>query len=260
MNFETSRLSVLNKLNSFIENDILNYNSKRNFDFGVKNRNNVSCLSPYITHRLISEYETIKKVLLKHPFQKVDKYIQEIFWRVYWKGWLELRPQVWSDFTEDLKALKEDDNYKKAINGETQIKCFNDWVNELKENNYLHNHTRMWFASIWIFTLNLPWQKGAEFFMKHLFDGDAASNTLSWRWVAGLQTKGKHYVAQAWNISKFTNNKYQNVKLNENALPLTDNREYKLSPINLDYDDNANENLLVSVSYTHLTLPTILLV
>ena len=103
----------------------------------------------------------------------------------------------------------------------------------------------MWFASIWIFTLNLPWQKGAEFFMKHLFDGDAASNTLSWRWVAGLQTKGKHYVAQAWNISKFTNNKYQNVKLNENALPLTDKREYKLSPINLDYDDNANENLLV---------------
>jgi hypothetical protein len=103
----------------------------------------------------------------------------------------------------------------------------------------------MWFASIWIFTLNLPWQKGAEFFMKHLFDGDAASNTLSWRWVAGLQTKGKHYVAQDWNISKFTNNKYQNVKLNENALPLTDKREYKLSPINLDYDDNANENLLV---------------
>ena len=57
--------------------------------------------------------------------------------------------------------------------------------------------------------------------MKHLYDGDAASNTLSWRWVAGLQTKGKHYVAQSWNISKFTNNNYKNVKLNENALPVT---------------------------------------
>ena len=63
----------------------------------------------------------------------------------------------------------------------------------------------MWFASIWIFTLGLPWQKGAEFFMKHLLDGDAASNTLSWRWVGGLQTKGKHYLAQSWNISKFLN-------------------------------------------------------
>ena len=245
MQFEISRDGALKKLDKFINTELSNYNFKRNFDLGPEDKSNVSCLSPYITHRLISEYEVAKIVLAKFPYQKVEKYIQEIFWRVYWKGWLELRPQVWSDFTEDLKALKEDDNYKKAINGETQIKCFNDWVNELKENNYLHNHTRMWFASIWIFTLNLPWQKGAEFFMKHLFDGDAASNTLSWRWVAGLQTKGKHYVAQAWNISKFTNNKYQNVKLNENALPLTDKREYKLSPINLDYDDNANENLLV---------------
>ena len=245
MQVEISRDGALKKLDNFINAELPNYNFKRNFDLGPKDKSNVSCLSPYISHRLITEYEVAKIVLAKFPYQKVEKYIQEIFWRVYWKGWLELRPQVWSDFTEDLKALKEDDNYKKAINGETQIKCFNDWVNELKENNYLHNHTRMWFASIWIFTLNLPWQKGAEFFMKHLFDGDAASNTLSWRWVAGLQTKGKHYVAQAWNISKFTNNKYQNVKLNENALPLTDKREYKLSPINLDYDDNANENLLV---------------
>ena len=245
MQFEISRDGALKKLDNFINAELTNYNFKRNFDLGPDDKSNVSCLSPYISHRLITEYEVAKIVLAKFPYQKVEKYIQEIFWRVYWKGWLELRPQVWSDFTEDLKALKEDDNYKKAINGETQIKCFNDWVNELKENNYLHNHTRMWFASIWIFTLNLPWQKGAEFFMKHLFDGDAASNTLSWRWVAGLQTKGKHYVAQAWNISKFTNNKYQNVKLNENALPLTDKREYKLSPINLDYDDNANENLLV---------------
>ena len=245
MQFETSRDGALKKLDKFINTELSNYNFRRNIDLGPEDKSNVSCLSPYISHRLINEYEVAKIVLAKFPYQKVEKYIQEIFWRVYWKGWLELRPQVWSDFTEDLKTLKEDDNYKKAINGETQIKCFNDWVIELKENNYLHNHTRMWFASIWIFTLNLPWQKGAEFFMKHLFDGDAASNTLSWRWVAGLQTKGKHYVAQAWNISKFTNNKYQNVKLNENALPLTDNREYKLSPINLDYDDNANENLLV---------------
>ena len=245
MQFEISRDGALKKLDNFINAELPNYNFKRNFDLGPEDKSNVSCLSPYISHRLITEYEVAKIVLAKFPYQKVEKYIQEIFWRVYWKGWLELRPQVWSDFTEDLKALKEDDYYKKAINGETQIKCFNDWVNELKENNYLHNHTRMWFASIWIFTLNLPWQKGAEFFMKHLFDGDAASNTLSWRWVAGLQTKGKHYVAQSWNISKFTNNKYQNVKLNENALPLTDRREYKLSPINLDYDDNANENLLV---------------
>ena len=245
MKFEISREGALKQLDTFINRELANYSFKRNFDLGPKDKSNVSCLSPYISHRLITEYEVAKTVLSKFPYQKVEKYIQEIFWRVYWKGWLELRPQVWTDFIEDLKGLNEDDKYKKAINGETQIECFNDWVKELKENNYLHNHTRMWFASIWIFTLNLPWQKGAEFFMKHLFDGDAASNTLSWRWVAGLQTKGKHYVAQSWNISKFTNNKYKNVKLNENALPVIDKREYKLNPLNFITEDNSNENLLL---------------
>jgi len=245
MIFKTTREEALQDLENYINNDIINYSTHRNFDFGPSKRKNVSCLSPYISHRLITEYEVVKKVLSKFPYQKVEKYIQEIFWRVYWKGWLELRPQVWTDFTEDLKGIEEDKNYQIAVSGKTEIQCFNDWVNELKENNYLHNHTRMWFASIWIFTLNLPWQKGAEFFMKHLYDGDAASNTLSWRWVAGLQTKGKHYVAQSWNISKFTNNKYKNVKLNENALPVTDKREYKLNPLDFITEDNSNENLLV---------------
>ncbi len=245
MKFEISRERALKQLNNFTNSELKNYSFKRNFDLGPDDKSNVSCLSPYISHRLITEYEVAKTVLAKFPYQKVEKYIQEIFWRVYWKGWLELRPQVWSDFIDDLKGFKEDDNYKKAINGDTQIECFNDWVKELKENNYLHNHTRMWFASIWIFTLNLPWQKGAEFFMKYLYDGDAASNTLSWRWVAGLQTKGKHYVAQSWNISKFTNNKYKNVNLNENVLPITDKREYKLNPINFINGDNSNENLIV---------------
>jgi len=244
MKFEISREGALKQLDAFINSELANYSFKRNFDLGPKDKSNVSCLSPYISHRLITEYEVAKTVLAKFPYQKVEKYIQEIFWRVYWKGWLELRPQVWTDFIEDLKGLKEDENYKKAINGETQIECFNDWVKELKENNYLHNHTRMWFASIWIFTLNLPWQKGAEFFMKHLFDGDAASNTLSWRWVAGLQTKGKHYVAQSWNISKFTNNKYKNVKLNEsNKLHLESEKSiFNLNCINASEFPLTDEN------------------
>jgi hypothetical protein len=244
MIFKTTREEALQDLENYINKDILDYSTQRNFDFGLGKRTNVSCLSPYISHRLITEYEVAKKVLNKFPYQKVEKYIQEIFWRVYWKGWLELRPQVWTDFTEDLKGIEEDKNYQIAVSGKTGIQCFNDWVNELKENNYLHNHTRMWFASIWIFTLNLPWQKGAEFFMKYLYDGDAASNTLSWRWVAGLQTKGKHYVAQSWNISKFTNNKYKDIGLNEDATPLVDKREYKLSSLEINKEDLESKTLI----------------
>jgi hypothetical protein len=244
MIFKITREEALQDLEKYINKEIVNYSTQRNFDFGPSNRKNVSCLSPYISHRLITEYEVTKKVLSKFPFQKVEKFIQEIFWRVYWKGWLELRPQVWTDFIEDLKGIEEDKNYQIAVSGKTEIECFNDWVNELKENNYLHNHTRMWFASIWIFTLNLPWQKGAEFFMKYLYDGDAASNTLSWRWVAGLQTKGKHYVAQGWNIAKFTNNKYKDISLNEDATPLVDKREYKLSSLEINKEDLESKTLV----------------
>ena len=108
----------------------------------------------------------------------------------YWQQHLH-RTSVSKKIREEFK---DDANYKNATDGNTSIECFNEWVNELKENNYLHNHARMWFASIWVFTLELPWQLGAEFFMKHLYDGDAAANTLGWRWVAGIQTQGKNYL------------------------------------------------------------------
>ena len=233
MLFEASRAKAVDKLNLFIENNLLEYSKLRNFDFGPDNRSNISCLSPYITHGVLNELEVIDRSLKKFSFVKNEKFIQEILWRVYWKGWLELRPEVWSDYLIELKKLrnelKNNQNYVDAIEGKTNLECFNQWVNELKENNYLHNHTRMWFASIWIFTLELPWQLGAEFFMKHLYDGDAASNTLGWRWVAGVQTQGKHYLASEWNINKFTNNRFKNIKLKENATPIFSDRTY---PIN----------------------------
>ena len=245
MNFKNSKNEALKQLDFFLSDKIKEYSQKRNFDYGPNKRENVSCLSPYFTHRLINEYDTIKKVLDKYSYIEVEKFIQEIFWRIYWKGWLEQRPKVWSDFLSDLKEINQDSNYLRAINGETNINCFNDWVRELKENNYLHNHTRMWFASIWIFTLRLPWQKGAEFFMKYLLDGDAASNTLSWRWVAGLQTKGKNYLAKSFNISKFTNNRYNNTKLIEDAIPLKDQRDYKPKKIELSDKIDNYGNLIV---------------
>ena len=230
MHFLPSRAKALDQLDHFIENNLVEYSKLRNFDFGPNKKNNISYLSPYITHGIISEIEIIKQSLNKFSFSKNEKFIQEVLWRVYWKGWLELRPNVWSDYLTELKKIKNDfkdnQNYHEAIEGKTNTECFNQWILEIKENNYLHNHTRMWFASIWIFTLELPWQLGAEFFMQHLYDGDAASNTLGWRWVAGIQTQGKHYVASEWNIKKFTNDRFQKIKLNENASPIFSSKTY----------------------------------
>jgi len=232
MIFEASRAKAVDQLNNFIEQNLTDYSKLRNFDFGPSNRSNISCLSPYITHGVINELEVINKSLKKFSFAKNEKFIQEVLWRVYWKGWLELRPDVWSDYLIELdkikKEFKNNQSYLDAIEGKTNVDCFNQWVIELKESNYLHNHTRMWFASIWIFTLELPWQLGAEFFMQHLYDGDAASNTLGWRWVAGIQTQGKHYLVSEWNINKFTNNRFKNIKLSENAKPISNDKIYSV--------------------------------
>ena len=250
MNFLASRASAVENLNKFVDQNLFRYSKLRNFDFGPENRSNISCLSPYITHGILNEIEVIKKSLSKFSFSKNEKFIQEVLWRTYWKGWLELRPNVWTDYLDELKKIREkfedDTNYKNAIEGNTNIECFNEWVKELKENNYLHNHTRMWFASIWVFTLDLPWQLGAEFFIKHLYDGDAASNTLGWRWVSGIQTQGKNYLASEWNIKKFTNNRFSGIKLNENAPPKFSDKTYSI--IKQDFSNSEiieNQSLLI---------------
>jgi hypothetical protein len=249
MKFGASRAKAVDQLNNFIEENLSDYSKLRNFDFGPDNRSNISCLSPYITHGIINELEVIDKSLKKFSFVKNEKFIQEVMWRVYWKGWLELRPNVWSDYLVELGKVKDEfknnQSYLDAIEGKTNVDCFNQWVIELKENNYLHNHSRMWFASIWVFTLQLPWQLGAEFFMQHLYDGDAASNTLGWRWVAGVQTQGKHYLASEWNINKFTNNRFKNIKLNENAKPISSDKIYSVTNKSFENSEISEDKTLL---------------
>ena len=217
---------------SYLPNTGSYYRDNRNYSYDLtNNKNTTSLLSPYIRYRLLSEEDVIKKTLSINSFTKTEKFIQEIYWRTYWKGWLEHRPDVYDDYlterNELLKNLSNTSKYQKAINGETHLTFFNDWIKKLKEDGYLHNHVRMWFASIWIFTLDLPWQLGANFFMEKLLDGDPASNTLSWRWVAGIQTKGKHYLARKNNIIKYGNIEINdNTKLNEQAVCLEESKSY----------------------------------
>ena len=207
------------------------YAAQRNYDRGPDRRGNVSMLSPYVRRRLVSERELVRAALAAHPAPAAEKFVQEVFWRSYWKGWLEMRPSVWTGYRAGLAQARADaaadrrlaKALARAEAGETGLDCFDAWARELAETGYLHNHTRMWFASIWIFTLRLPWQAGADFFLRHLLDGDPASNTLGWRWVAGLHTQGKHYLAQAWNIAKFTDGRFAPAPraLDETAPPLS---------------------------------------
>ncbi|OIH93929.1 DNA photolyase [Curtobacterium sp. MCBA15_001] len=208
--FIPTRAAGLDALDEFVPHAGADYRRDRNHDLGAA-RSNVSGLSPYIRHRLVTEREVVDAVLDQHTLSAAEKFVQEVYWRTYWKGWLEQHPEVWRRYRTDVESLLTADppaQYQDAVSGRSGIDAMDAWVRELVDTGYLHNHTRMWFASIWVFTLGLPWQLGADFFLRHLLDGDAASNTLSWRWVAGLQTRGKTYLATASNIARYTDGRF----------------------------------------------------
>ncbi len=226
--FVPTRAAALARMQAFAPRAGRDYARLRNFDFGPGRHHHVSALSPYLRHRLIAEEDVLREVLRLHSPSAAEKFIQEVFWRGYFKGWLEHNPAVWDRYQTEVRhgfAQMETDpslrqSYQDACAGQTGIDAFDHWMTELTATGWLHNHARMWFASIWIFTLRLPWALGADVFYRHLIDGDPASNTLSWRWVGGLHTKGKTYLARADNIAQFTEGRFAPKGLASHAAPL----------------------------------------
>ncbi|MGD8767512.1 MAG: FAD-binding domain-containing protein, partial [Methyloceanibacter sp.] len=154
--WKPERAHGLERLLAFAPKAGAEYAKLRNYDLGPGAHDHVSTLSPWIRHRLILEEEVVSAVLARHSFAAASKFIQEVFWRTYWKGWLELRPAVWRDYRRRLEVLsaelERDSNlrlrWEEAEGGSTGITCFDAWVDELTKTGYLHNHARMWFASI----------------------------------------------------------------------------------------------------------------
>jgi deoxyribodipyrimidine photo-lyase len=256
MTFAPTRLAGLHRLGEFTPDAGTKYARSRNFDDGnpAKGlRGNVSQLSPWLHAGLLSEAEVIDAALSRHSPNDAESFVSEVFWRVYFKGYLEQRPSIWGSYCagrdEALAALDTNSGlakaYAHATEGRTGIAAFDHWARELVQTGYLHNHARMWFASIWIFTLKLDWQLGADFFLRHLIDGDAASNTLSWRWVGGLHTKGKTYLARADNIARFTephpDGPLAAEGLAEHAEPLEEPAEHERSMPDLPTGDLGDE-------------------
>lgn len=223
--FTPTRATGLDRLSAFLPRAGADYARLRNLD--LPGHPHVSALSPWLRHRLLTEAEVIEATLRAHP-HGAGKFLAEVWWRTYWKGWLELRPGIWADYRKGLTAALNRlavepglaARAEAAMLGDTGIDGFDTWARELVATGYLHNHARMWFASIWIFTLRLPWELGADFFLRHLIDGDPASNTLSWRWVAGLHTAGKTYLATAENIALNSRDRFRPVGLATEAPPL----------------------------------------
>jgi deoxyribodipyrimidine photo-lyase len=251
--FPPTRAAALARLQAFLPRAGHAYANDRNRD--LPGHPAVSTLSPYIRHRILTEPEVIAAVRQHHTPQEASKFLAEVHWRTYWKGWLELRPQVWRDYQRGVQAALNRvatesglrGQWQAACEGRTGIDAFDHWAHELVATGYLHNHARMWFASIWIFTLRLPWELGADFFLRHLIDGDPASNTLSWRWVGGLHTPGKTYLATADNIAKNTDARYrpQGLATATYPLPATPVPAPKEPPMGDDWGRSARTALIL---------------
>ena len=230
----TVRQHSIDKMTDWMPNAASSYQSSRNYDLDGKQT--TSRLSESISAGILSEVDVIDCAKRFNISMKNNKFIEEIFWRVYFRGYFETHPSVWTHYTKNLNShfQKLPKYYDIAVKGETELECFNAWINQLKETGYLHNHTRMWFASIWIFTLDLPWELGADLFMRYLNDADEASNTLSWRWVAWLHTSKKPYVARASNIFKYTQKYNPQNKLNPSPEPIREAIDHAFKPLELD--------------------------
>ena len=167
----------------------------------------VTRLSPYIRHGILSLNEVRNHALQIGEGKAVEKFIQELGWRDFWQRIYVQRPDwIWADI-EDYKTGFAADDYADALaddiaNGETDSAAINHFITELKTTGYLHNHARMYLAAYIVHWRRIKWQAGATFFLKHLLDGDPASNNLSFQWVASTFAN-KPYFFNLDNLQKF---------------------------------------------------------
>lgn len=170
----------------------------------------VSYLSPYIRHGVLSLAEVRDAALRKTSPAKAEKFINELCWRDYWQRvYRVIGDGIWQDI-EPYKTGFSASQYAQALpadirRGETDSEAINHMIAELYETGYLHNHMRMYLAAYVVHWRRVRWQAGAAWFLEHLLDGDPASNNLSWQWVASTFSS-KPYIFDQANLDRFMGN------------------------------------------------------
>ncbi|MEX1323702.1 MAG: FAD-binding domain-containing protein, partial [Synechococcaceae cyanobacterium] len=200
--------------------DPLAYGASRNHLDGAVTR-----LSPYIRHGVLTLAEVREAVFAwlrergyGQPERQAEgrriagKLISELGWRDYWQRlWLVLGDGIWSDL-EPLKTGHHPASYAADLPADvaaagTGLVCIDAFAGELIATGWLHNHARMWLASYLVHWRRVRWQAGAAWFLRHLLDGDPASNNLSWQWVAS-SFSGKPYIFNRDNLERYSAGRY----------------------------------------------------
>ena len=193
---ETNYLKIIDQIESI---DPVNYSKNRNFIDG-----SVTKLSPYISRGLISTKYVFEKIIERNiPFWKVEKFVQELCWRDYWQLiWKQKGNLIDADLKRIQDGVSNHSLSKALIYGNCGIKAIDNSIKELYDTGYMHNHNRMYLASIACNVAKSHWLNPARWMYYNLLDGDWGSNALSWQWVCGSNSNKKYYANQE-NINKY---------------------------------------------------------
>lgn len=173
----------------------------------------VTRLSAYIRHGVLSLAEVRDAVYqaIRHPSEG-EKLINELAWRDYWQRvYAQIGNGIWQD-REPYKTGFSTRTYASELpddiaQGTTGLACMDAFAHTLVTTGYLHNHARMWLAAYIVHWRRVAWQAGARWFLRHLIDGDPASNNLSWQWVASTFSHKPYFFNQS-NLARYTNRQY----------------------------------------------------
>ncbi len=177
----------------------LKYGTSRNFIDGA-----VTYLSPYISRGVISTKYILNRLLSNgYDLSKIEKFIQELTWRDYWqKIWVDKGTSINSDLKNTQEMVSNYGIPNSVVKGSTGIKAIDQAISEFYKTGYIHNHLRMYIASIACNIAQSHWKQPAQWMYYYLLDADWASNALSWQWVAGSNSNKKYYANQE-NINKY---------------------------------------------------------
>ena len=197
INFPTDYTAILKRL--YAINPIA-YANTRNYING-----DVTYLSPYISRGVLSITQIAQAVLQKNEPYKIEKFLQELAWRLYWQSiWKTKGAALFTDIKQPQNNVQHHQMVAAITQTNTGINALDTYINQLYKTGYMHNHVRMYLSSLACNIAHAHWLQPAQWMYYHLLDGDIASNTLSWQWVAGTFSSKKYYCNQE-NINRYTN-------------------------------------------------------
>jgi deoxyribodipyrimidine photo-lyase len=129
-----------------------------------------------------------------------EVYRKELAWREFYADVLHHAPESAREYYHpELRRLSyatgaaAEQRLAAWQQGRTGYPIVDAGMRQLLAEGWIHNRVRMIVASFLVKDLHLEWTVGARHFLRHLIDGDLASNNHGWQWVAGTGTDAAPY-------------------------------------------------------------------